>query len=303
MKIWAPPEMSFFRNSGVSAVLESSCIAYTLRFCARGFLALTKKILFSKVPIYRLLCGLTIGLVLSACNQVTTRDSVSPSYRSNDIAEANLNLGVAYLRQGEYEKALNKLKKAQTADPKYPPIYNALGLLYQQVGELEQAEDYYKQAISLEPTNSSTLNNYGLFLCSNNRFDEAEETFHKATSNPLYETPEISISNAGTCALKDNRPDDAENYFRQALSKNPKIAPALIQMGELSYDQGKYLPARGYLQRYLEITKPTAKSLWLGIRIEEELGDKNVLSSYALLLRNNYPDSEEARMLKESGVK
>ncbi len=255
------------------------------------------------MKIHQLTCFLTLGLILSACGQTTTRGSVYPSHRSNDVAEANLNLGVEYLRRGEYETALQKLKRAQAADPNYPAVYNALGLLYQQVGELEQAENYYNKAISLDPADSSTLNNYGLFLCSNNRFEEAQETFHKAASNPLYETPEISISNAGTCALNNNRPDDAENYFRQALSKNPKIAPALIQMGRLSYDQGKYLPARGYLQRYLEISKPTPKSLWLGIRIEEELGDRNALSSYALLQRNNFPDSEEAQMLKDTGVK
>lgn len=255
------------------------------------------------MKIHQLTCFLTLGLILSACNQTATRSSVYPSHRSNDVAEANLNLGVEYLRRGEYEIALQKLKRAQAADPNYPAIYNALGLLYQQVGESEQAEEYYKKAISLDPADSSTLNNYGLFLCSNNRFEEAQEAFFKAASNPLYEAPEISISNAGTCALNDNRPDDAENYFRQALSKNPKIAPALIQMGQLSYDQGKYLPARGYLQRYLEISKHTPQSLWLGIRIEEELGDRNALSSYVLSLRNNFPDSKEARMLKESGVK
>ncbi len=38
--------MHFFRDCGVSAVLESSGITYTLRFCARCFLALTKKLLF-----------------------------------------------------------------------------------------------------------------------------------------------------------------------------------------------------------------------------------------------------------------
>jgi len=43
--------MHFFRDFGVSAVLESSCISYTLRFCARRFLALTKKLLFLRTPL------------------------------------------------------------------------------------------------------------------------------------------------------------------------------------------------------------------------------------------------------------
>ena len=243
-----------------------------------------------------------IALVFCGCNQ-TTGSAINVSPRSNEIAEANLNLGIAYLKRGDYEKALEKLNKALSADSGYAPTYNALGLLYQKIGKPDQAEQYYKHAISISPNDSLTLNNYGQFLCQNNRYDEAQETFLKAANNPLYETPEISIANAGTCAIKNDQRDVAENYFRDALKKNPKVPVALIQMAELSYDQGNYLSARAYLQRYLEIAEHTANSLWLGIRIERELGDKNAISSYALLLRNNFPESEEARLLQESGAK
>ncbi len=43
--------MHFFRDCGVSAVLESSGMTYTLRFCARCFLALTKQLLFLEAPL------------------------------------------------------------------------------------------------------------------------------------------------------------------------------------------------------------------------------------------------------------
>ena len=38
--------MRFLRDSCVTPVLDSSCILYTLRICARDFLALAKKSLF-----------------------------------------------------------------------------------------------------------------------------------------------------------------------------------------------------------------------------------------------------------------
>ncbi len=85
--------------------------------------------------------------------------------------------------------------------------------------------------------------------------------------------------------------------------RNPDIAPVLIQMAGLAYKQGKYLSARDFLQRYLKLSKHTSKSLWLGIRIEQVLGDKNAISSYALLLRNNFPDTNEAERLKKSEIK
>jgi len=224
---------------------------------------------------------------------------ISHAEQATEVAIANLNLGVEYMRQGNYKMALAKLNRAKMARNDYAPIHNALGLVYQQIGETEAAEINFKRAIKLDPSDSSSLNNYGLFLCQNQQFDEADEYFLKAANNPLYSTPELAITNAGTCALSNGQFDKADNYFREALKRNPRVAPALIQMAGLSYEQGQYLPARGYLQRYLELTKHTPKSLWLGIRIESELGDNNAVSSYALLLRNNYPDTKEATLLKE----
>jgi len=43
--------MHFLRGSGVSSVLESSCMSYTLRLSVRRFLALTQKSLFLEVPL------------------------------------------------------------------------------------------------------------------------------------------------------------------------------------------------------------------------------------------------------------
>ena len=241
---------------------------------------------------------------LNGCNQTPgSSGSYRPTEGTNDIAQTNLNLGIAYLRTGEFEKSLENLLKARAADKNYPPIYNALGVLYQQLGNKVKAEEYYLHALGLNGSDSSTLNNYGQFLCQESRFDEAEVTFLKAANNPLYATPEIAFSNAGTCAMEQGELDTAETYFRDALKKNPKVAIALLQMAEISYATGNYLSARGYLQRYLEISSHTAKSLWIGIRVENELGDKNALSSYKLLLRNKFPDSKETSLLKDSMVK
>lgn len=255
------------------------------------------------MKICRIFGPLIFALVLSSCNQATGGSSIDVSERSNEVAESNLNLGIAYLKRGEYEISLEKLNKALEADPRYTPTLNALGLLYQKLGDNARSEGYFKQALGIRPNDPYTLNNYGQFLCTNDRFDEAQDAFLNAAKNPLYETPEISITNAGTCALKNNHPDTAEKFFREALDKNPKVPVALIQMSQISYDQGNYLSARGYLQRYLSVSKHTPASLWLGIQIEQQLGDKNTLSSYALLLKNKYPESNEAKLLQESGIK
>jgi len=242
--------------------------------------------------------------ILTACNQVVrpSGQNIGLSQTTNKISAANLDLGIAYLKQGDYNKALEKLEKARKADPVYSPIYNVLGLLYQQLNEFKQAEKFFKKAISLNSNDSSTLNNYGNFLCQQGRIEEAENTFLRAVKNPLYKSPEIAITNAGLCLYNNQKTNSAEKYFRQALQLNPRVPHALIKMCEISFNTQNYLSARAYLQRYQEIKNHTTKSLWLGIQIEQELGDKNAVSSYALLLRNSFPDSKETMMLYESRI-
>jgi type IV pilus assembly protein PilF len=243
--------------------------------------------------------------MLTACNPAvdpSSNQNIRPSRDTNEVAKANLNLAIAYLKEGKYEHTLEKLHKAREADPNHSATYNVLGLLYQQINEPKKAEQNFKKAISLNNNDSSALNNYGNFLCQQGRLDEMLETFSRAAANPLYATPEIAITNAGLCLYDNQRKPEAKEKFQQALQINPQIPQALLKMSEFALDDFNYLSARAYLQRFQEISRHTARSLWLGIQIERELGDKDAVSSYALLLRNSFPDSDEAATLLESKV-
>lgn len=242
-------------------------------------------------------------VLLSACNTVSSPSSsqnIRPAHVTNEVAAANLNLGIAYLKEGKYEEALKKLEKAKQADPAHPSIYNVFGLLYQQINDFDKAEKHFKKALSLDNSNSSTLNNYGSFLCQQDRIEEALKTYTRAADNPLYQTPELAITNAGLCLYNNKRKDEAKVKFQEALKINPRIPQALIKMCEFSVDEFNYLSARAYLQRFQQVSRHNARSLWLGIQIERELGDKDAVSSYALLLKNSFPDSDEAAALLNS---
>lgn len=253
---------------------------------------------------YRFICLLSLPLLLAGgCAQTGPGDPLAPGYEANEVARANVRLGAAYMEEGDFETALNRLERARRADPQYPAVYHMLGLLYQRLGQFEQAENNYRRGLSLAPNDWNILNSYGQFLCNRDRPREADETFLKAARNPLNDRPEIALTNAGTCALINGDEMQAEDYFRQALETNPGIPSALLQMSSIKYNQGEYLQARGYLQRYSSVARHTARSLWLGIRIENELGDRDTVSSYALLLNANFPDSSEASQLQESGIR
>ncbi|MBT6272854.1 MAG: tetratricopeptide repeat protein [Chromatiales bacterium] len=165
------------------------------------------------------------------------------------------------------------------------------------------AESHFERAVGSNSLDSAAYNNYGGFLCRQGRVEKAMKQFKGALKNPLNKAPEAALTNAGLCLMKNGRPDEAEKFFREGLVRNPRLPSALVPMIELSATKGRDLAARGYLQRYLEVGKHTSKTLWLGVMIERELGDRNAASSYEMLLKANYPDAPETRTLLESEPK
>jgi type IV pilus assembly protein PilF len=237
--------------------------------------------------------------VLAGCQSNPVAEA--PEHTPDRLAEINTQLGVEYMKEGQFETALKKLKKAIDIDPNYADAYSVLGLLYSRLGENDKAESTFKKAIALTPRESAILNNYGQFLCRQGRSDEAQDLFARALANPLYATPEVVHVNAAICALEQQKdPAAAEKFLRQALELNPQMSAALLQMARLSYQQERFLPARGYLQRFAEVSPHTAQSLWLGVQIEKRLGNRDGEASYAMTLKGKYPDSDEARQLLET---
>lgn len=247
-----------------------------------------------------LLAALVVSLSACATTGTSTEALQGGDDRPDTLAETFVKLGIGYMQQGQRELALGKLQRALELDPNLPSAHNAIAILYERLGQTELASRHYQRAVSLGPQDSNAHNNYGTFLCNRNELDRAEEQFLLALKNPLYATPELAYENAGQCALRKPDLAKAETYFRSALQLNPKLASSLYQMSVINHERGDYLPARAYLQRYTEVASHTPQSLWLGIKIERALGDKNAVSSYALLLKSNFPDSDEARLLQES---
>ena len=107
---------------------------------------------------------LAAWLTLSAC-AASQQDSNANADVARKTAEINTSLGSEYMSRGQYEVALEKLKKAVRADPKYAPAHTVLAVLYEQIGETGLAGDHYRKAVEASPSNGDVNNNYGVFLC------------------------------------------------------------------------------------------------------------------------------------------
>jgi type IV pilus assembly protein PilF len=238
-----------------------------------------------------------VCLLLSACE--TLKSSGNEEYGESKLsarARSHTDLGAAYYQQNKLEVALDEFKHAIHIDPNYGQAYNGLGLVYAALGEDTQADASFKKAIEVQPGNSESHNNYGSFLCARKRYDESIGHFLAAVKNPLYSTPNLAYANAGICSARKNDTKNAEIYLNKALQIEPLTHSAAQTLADIQFKRGDASTAQKTLQNAL-VSYPSAETLWLGIKIARVLRDKNSEASYALQLRQQYPNSEQTRML------
>ena len=251
-----------------------------------------------------LLCG---AALLGACSGTMTRPDMEDSTgklgeeqaAQSGAGDIYTQLAVAYLRNGQVGIALQQAKKALEVEPDNAGAHNVIALIYTRLREFDLAERHYLEGLDAQPKSFYLRNAYGTFLCDRERYREAADQFRLALENPLNRSPEVALTNAGICDLARNDRAQGEVNLRRALQLNPLYSVALMEMAKLSYENGEYLSSRAYLQRYLAVASHTPASLWLGIIAETQLGDQDAVASYSLMLRNQFPDSQEVQLLRE----
>ena len=221
----------------------------------------------------------------------------SPVQRTSP-GDIYVELGTAYLAEGRINEAFVNARKAILIDPNLAPAHTLLGVLQQRLGQMDEAGREFRKAVQLAPHDPYALNALGSYLCAQGQSDEGDVYFRRALQNPLYPTPWVALHNAGSCEEKAGKTGAAEKDYRAALQRNPRFAPSLLRMAQLSFAQDNYLSARAYLQRYAAVAPHAVESLWLGVRTEKQLGDRNQMASYAVKLRNRFPDSDQAKLLE-----
>ncbi len=219
---------------------------------------------------------------------------------SEKAAQANLDLGAAYLREGRPQVAIDKLQRALEQNPRLAEAHSTIALAYDQLGQTDDAEKHYRRATQLAPDDPAVANSYAVFLCRQHRWKDAEPYFKRAASNPRYSTPAVALANAGTCARGAGKVAEAESYYRAALEKDPKYPDALAGLMQLAYDQKDYLQARAFLERYLDVQPANAGVLWLCYNVERHLKNTRAARQCADRLRQDFPTSAEYTALRRA---
>jgi type IV pilus assembly protein PilF len=238
------------------------------------------------------LCGCALALLaIGACA------SSKHATNERDAATYNVQLGVAYLNQGDLVRAKDKLDRALSEDPSNADVHSARAMLDERMNDLPKADEEFRTALRLAPHDPKVVNNYAVYLCQNGRTDEGVKRFMEAAHNALYATPEAAYTNAGVCLRAAKRDDEARVDFLHALQLRPNFAEAAYQLAALQLDHNELAPARANIDGFMGSFDATPDLLLIGVRIARAQGDRLAAQKYARKLQLDFPGTDQARAL------
>lgn len=257
----------------------------------------------------RRLAIIAVGLaaLLSGCagrpaSEQAAEQPVSQQATTNDAshrAKVHTELGGLYLSQGNLGVALEEARRALSADADYAPAYSLMGLVRMQLREEGPAEESYERAMKLAPADPEINNSFGWFLCQTGREKRSLQYFQTAIKSPLYATPSLPYTNAGICSLRLKDDKTAEDYFIKALRADGANQRALYFLAEIAYRQGRLAAARLNIAELHRVAEPSAETLWLAVRIERKLGDREAESRFSSQMRRKFPAAPETLRLMQ----
>ncbi|WP_019626817.1 type IV pilus biogenesis/stability protein PilW [Thioalkalivibrio sp. ALJT] len=238
---------------------------------------------------------LALALLVGGCTATAERPVTG---ERAEAAEVYAELGLGYLREGEFEQAERNLDRALDYAPEDALANIGMAAVMERKGDTAAAEGHYRRALQSDPDNPFAQTNLGALLCGRGDFEEAQTLFARALDNPDYERRDIAYMNSGVCHFDAGDRDEAERQLRRALELNPQYPRALLEMARLTYEDGRPMQTRAFLQRLDGQGVQNAETLLLCYQAEMDLGNRRSASACADQLNRQFPDSPELDELR-----
>ncbi|HNV58533.1 MAG TPA: type IV pilus biogenesis/stability protein PilW [Rhodoferax sp.] len=237
------------------------------------------------------LSGCASNAVSGGMNSDMVTDSDEPDTRKR--ARLRLELAVAYFDKGQTTDALDHLKQSIVADPNLFDAYNLRGLIYMRLNDVPLAEESFRRALAINPKAASVQHNYGWLLCQQARLPEAVQLFGNALSNPGYGDRAKTWMAQGLCQQKYSQNAEAEASFLRSYELDAGNPITAYNLSLLLFQRAEFVRAQFYVRRLNNSELANAESLWLGIKVERRLDNREATSQLGAQLKKRFPQSRE----------
>jgi len=171
------------------------------------------------------------------------------------------NEALARVESGDYQTAIRLYQQAMRLTPQYAYLPYNLGLVFQRLNRRKDAEVSYRKAIAIAPESADAYNALGTLKASDGKAAEAEKDYRDA----LQRNPNLLAARHNLALLlasDKNRQSQAIELWRENLRRSPDYLPSRLSLAETLADSGD---RTGAIEQYRQVL--AAKPSYAGARV------------------------------------
>jgi tetratricopeptide (TPR) repeat protein len=177
----------------------------------------------------------------------TTQAAAAPAAAKADPAVAAYNEGAELANAGKVPEAIAKLEEAVTAKPDLTAAYEALAHLYLRNKNYDKAIERANKALEVDNDNQD------LFSVLTEAYTAKGDKAKAAEYRKKLPADAASMFNEAAHLINSGKDAEAEPLLKSAIAANDKFAPAYYELGMLYVRTQKNADAKTNLQKYLEL--------------------------------------------------
>jgi tetratricopeptide (TPR) repeat protein len=164
-----------------------------------------------------------------------------------DLVEA----GNALRAQKDYAGAIAKYEQALAANPALAEVHGDIARIYSEQGKYDEAAAAYKKFLEAKPDNQEAKLELATLYLQQKKIDEAKALLGGASLDSI--TNPYTLYNLGVGFYNAQQTDEALKYWEKAVTLDPKMTDAWLQMGFAYYAAGNTAKAKEALQKVIEL--------------------------------------------------
>ena len=213
-------------------------------------------------------------------------------------ARIRLELAVGYFNNGQTNIALDEVKQSIAIDPTLLDAQNLRGLIYMRLNDLPLAEESFRSALQIDPQASVVKHNLAWMLCQQGRMGEASRQFASAIADPGYTDKAKSWMALGVCQVKAGQAGEAELSLRRSYELDAGNPVTGYNLALLLFKRNDWVQSQFYIRRINNSELANSESLWLGIKVERKLGNREAMAQLGAQLTKRFAQSKEASLFQ-----
>ncbi len=240
---------------------------------------------------------LAVAMTLAGCVSVSEPD-ISDAQRADRVRTLTT-LALGYIEQGTFDLAVEPLQRALALSPTDREAMLAQAVMLERQGDTSQAVASYQSLFDEHADFTRGRQIYANFLFSNGQIEQACAQLESVVADTLYPSRAQAFENLGQCRNRLGDSTAAAAAFERAYRLDARRPAANLALSEIRFLENDVQQAAFHYTQFLRAAPQDARSLWIGIRIADAIGDIDSQASYELRLRQQFAGTEQhARWLE-----